>query len=279
VGNFWHPPTRSSTVFAAGFLLFLTVPSAFPLHAAEKPGSQARPMAVLIEEDPWLEVIGADMPRIAVYDDGTIICLVKPKDSQPYYGRSVVSSQELKALVAQLGDPTAFQRMKRHYNIAPNVTDLPTVDLYLCVDGVETAISVYGLTAEDARLPARTVAPRETEADSLPSPFKTACATLVSFSPKTVDRWVPEELELMVWPFEHAKTSVPWPSDWPTLSSPKTVKRKNLYSLYMPGQKLEEVRAFLESRSGAVVLEEKKWSVALRYPFPGEDIWRKALDQ
>jgi len=265
-------------VLASLFLFFMRPPTA-ALCGGAKQVPHPRPVVVLIEEDPWLDVVGSDMPRLAIYEDGTIIYRLVPANNLPRYNQAVLSQGEMKELFIKLHAPTAFRGLKGFYNIAPNVTDQPTVDLYLYVDGMERAISVYGFVSKDAPPPACTIMSGEAKPDPLPAQFKEAYSTLVSLSPKASQKWVPSELELIIWPSEHNKESTPWPTGWPTLSDPRTVKRKQVYSLYMPGTKLGEVQAFLKAMKGAVVLDGKEWAITMRYPFPGEQTWDKAFSE
>ena len=59
-------------------LLVLTILSFFiirtPANALEiDPYAGPRPIAVLIQANPWLNVIGSDTPMVAIYDDGQVI--------------------------------------------------------------------------------------------------------------------------------------------------------------------------------------------------------------
>ncbi len=271
---------------SVSLFLFFMGPRTASWYGGTEQIPHPRPVVVLIEEDPWLTVIGSDMPRLAIYDDGTIIYRLDPEkhpseleNEFPSYNQAVLSEGEMNELFAKL-NPTAFRELKGFYNVTPNVTDEPTVDLYLYADGVEKAVSVYGFGCENDGPPPSERMPDDPKPYPLPAQFGEAYAALVSLSPKASEKWIPPELELMVWPFEYAKETIPWPSGWPTLSDPRTVNRhEDSYSLYMPGTKLEEVQAFLKARNGAVTLEGEKWSIGMRYPFPGEPTWDKAFSE
>ena len=73
--------------------------------------------------------------------------------------------------------------------------------------------------------------------------------------------------------------SILWPEDWPGLLAPNTKKRReDFYSVYVPSEKLPELRRFLESRKqrGAVLISGKKMSAIYRFPFPGELEWMRS---
>jgi hypothetical protein len=42
-----------------------------------------KPIAVLIQTDPWLMVIGSDTPMVTIYDDGQIVYRKMEKDKKP----------------------------------------------------------------------------------------------------------------------------------------------------------------------------------------------------
>jgi hypothetical protein len=264
-----------------GFIAIMILLAVFLISKTNKEitAQHSRPLLVLIEQDPWATVIGSDTPRVAIYDDGTLIYLVRPKKERPYYNRATLNKQELRELFEKMDVPNSFAKLKSFYDIRPNVTDLPTIDFYYFADGQEKAVSVYGFVPEGKKMPAYTVFPDETKPDDLPDAFKKAHSVLTSLSPTKSEKWIPEELELMIWPFDYAKESVAWPKGWPAISDPKTRKRNESYSLYMPGTKLDELRSFLNSNKGAVELDGKKWALSFRFVFPGEAIWRKALTE
>lgn len=55
-------------------LLVLPLFSACPtLAAGFDPFAGPKPLAVLIQSDPWAMVIGSDTPRVAIYENGRVI--------------------------------------------------------------------------------------------------------------------------------------------------------------------------------------------------------------
>lgn len=59
------------------------------------------------------------------------------------------------------------------------------------------------------------------------------------------------------------------------MSDPRTVKKGDLYSIYLEKAQLEELKSFLRKRRErqAVRISGKKWAVEARLPFPQEKIW------
>ncbi len=63
------------------------------------------------------------------------------------------------------------------------------------------------------------------------------------------------------------------------MSSDKAIKRKDAYSIFLPGTDLQRISAFLSKRKekGAVEIDGRKWAVSVRFVFPGEPAWRAAF--
>lgn len=69
-------------------LAILLLLAGFTLRSADfNPFERSKPIAVLIQTDPWAMVIGADTPRIAVYEDGEMIFLKKSSNKASYHHR------------------------------------------------------------------------------------------------------------------------------------------------------------------------------------------------
>src|ERR1041385_2103789 len=95
------------------------------LCAAEfSPFDGPKPIAVLIQTDPWAMVMGADTPRIAVYEDGTVIFL-KISGKSPSYHQKDLSATELTDFKKRLTPTVHLKDLKRSYNLLPQVTDQP----------------------------------------------------------------------------------------------------------------------------------------------------------
>ena len=87
-------------------------------------------------------------------------------------------------------------------------------------------------------------------------------------------------MEVIIWGYDYAPDeSIYWPKDRPGLESPSTLKRRDAYSIFIPGKELPKLREFLKTRKekGAVEIGGKKWAVSIRYTFPNEPIWFKAF--
>jgi len=208
-------------------------------------GQLPMPEVVLIEHDPWKEVLGSDSPRLALYEDGRVIF----REGEEY--RSVqLSAEELRSFRKSLAiaDDPAFSG---GYNVAL-ATDQP--DNFLLLYRAEPVyLNVYG-SLDDEQVVSR-----------LPQPVRDAYKMLRSFRHARSEQWMPDEIEVMVSPYEYApEPAIKWNQDWPGLSHPSTVQRGDSYSLFLPSSQLENLRRFLATRNprGAVEIDGRKWAKA-----------------
>lgn len=231
--------------------IFLLSPLA---HADDK---AIRPLIALIEKNPWLMVIGSDSPRFVLYDNGLLIYFdVEHKE----YQSVTLSERELKQFLDSLPSRDFFG-LNDYYSVV-HATDQPTNVLIISQsDILGKKVSVYGnLRDEDDR-------------SKTPKSFLKIYDKITTYKNKSAKKWLPEKIEVMIWPDEYAKGSLKWPNAWPDISDPRTkVRRKGEYSLFLDSSLLQDLKAFLQRRKGnqAVLINGKKYSVSYRYPFPGE---------
>jgi hypothetical protein len=126
-------------------------------------------------------------------------------------------------------------------------------------------ISIYGnirfLEAESAK------------ALPLPEDLTRALRRVLKYDSANSSVWMPAYIEVMIWPFEYAKgKATDWPTKWPGLSDQKTIKHKNRYSIFIPESQYEELNKFIAQLkpTQAVRIDNKKWAVSTRFPFPHE---------
>jgi hypothetical protein len=237
------------------------------------------PVAVLIQTDPWLMVIGSDTPMAAIYGDGDVVYLER-KNGNPSYFHKRLLPKELEKTQATLAGFGDYSKIKSHYNIAPNVTDQPETRIYLNLNGHRFVTRVYGLRVSNTPLPGYTVLPGQQEADTLPETLRRLHQYLTSLQFDDATPWQPEHVEVMIWEYEYAPDeSIHWPKEWPGLESPSTIRRGDSYSIFLPGRELPRLRELLKTRKekGAVEIGGKKWAVSYRYVFPSEPIWMRAF--
>ena len=249
--------------------------------AAEfNPFEGPKPVAVFIQSDPWLMMIGSDTPRMAIYDDGQVIFAKKVGDRLVYH-HATVNKETLATLRERLKPVLALKGLKPWYNIRPNVTDQPEAMFYLCDGDRQITSRVYGLTIEGMKSPPSTAYPDAPEPDVPPIELSKLHKWLSGLDFRQSKEWTPKYVEVMLWDFSYAPDpSIKWPKQWPSLDSDRTLKRGNdQYSVFLDGAMLPKLREFLATRKekGAVELAGKKFAVSYRRTFPGEPIWMAAF--
>lgn len=225
------------------------------LEAARRSDSPA-PVLVLRERNPWRAVSGSDSPVFALYEDGRAIY----RDGERYRTATLGASEQ----AALLGGDDPLAGLGGGYS-ASRSSDEPMNDLLLYRGNKPVFVSVYGdLHDPDvrARVPARIL---------------TLLDRLEAFRPSASAAWLPEKIEVMIWPYDHAvDPSIAWPKRWPGLHAPDTVRRdRSRYSLFVPSSERDRLEEFLARQrpKGAIEIDGRKWSADLRFPFPHERLW------
>jgi hypothetical protein len=220
---------------------------------APPPQASGRPVLVLIETNPWAMVLGAESPRFALYDTGLAIYATKEGYRQIQLDER--QATELRNAV----DIGALACLDSRYSTT-EATDQPSEVLLFGRGGHLSGTAVYGPVSS-----------------GLPPALVAAYERLVAFGDAGAKPWLPEFIEVMIWPYEYAPDpSIVWPSKWPGLKDPTTVRGKEGYSLRVPSKDLDELIAFLNTRHrrGAVEVGGKKWAIDIRLPFPLESSWQ-----
>lgn len=237
--------------------------------------SAAEPVLVVLERNPWLMVIGSDSPTFALYDDGSVIWRRdKPAQDKPFLrGTTTSPSAALREIV-----PYDLTKFADRYQLT-SWTDQPTTVIWT----PKKTILIYGdwrvrAHAADSSPALAAIEDRDRQmSDSLPAEIRASLLRIDEQRKHDGDAWCPDRVEVMLWPYEYApEESIRWPSKWPGLSAPSTIKRgADSYSLFIPAAELPALRAFLAKRRqrGAVLIDGKKMSASFRFPFPREELW------
>ncbi len=240
-------------------------------------GAESRPLLVVLEQNPWLSVIGSDSPTFALYDDGTIVYLrEKPTTENPFQTRRTTDAKaKAKEL---LGFDAA--KMKSLYELS-SATDQVTTVIWT----PEKKIEIYGSWRKpreaggDSDPRWKAIIDRERKMwESLPPEIRVMLARIDQERSIEGKSWFPATIEVMLWPYEYAPdASIAWPKDWPSLSAKDTRKRGDSFSVFLPSERLSELRSFLATRKerGAVLIDGRKMADAIRFPFPGEEAWMR----
>jgi len=219
---------------------------------------EALPDLVIIEYDPWKMVIGSDNPSFALYNNRTVIYKTDTE-----YRSAILDETQYNALVEELNIVTRFEELEHTYTLS-NTTDQITTMLISYSKDQPSGISVYG-SLKHAQIRKKA-----------PKPIVAIYDTALKYRPEQSKPWLPEKIEIMIWPYEYAvEDPIFWPKEWPGLNDPETVQRGESYSLYLPSEHYDELIAFLKSRNtkGAVEIAGKKWAADIRLPFPSEKSW------
>jgi len=249
------------------FFLTLTLSAAAP-----------KPLLVVVEQNPWLMVIGSDSPTFVLYNDGTLIYLrSKPTPEEPFHRRTVSDSARTKRELI----PYDISKMAEHYELSAATDQITTI-----VWTPEKRIEVYGGWRKPRDLGGdndsrwKMIVERERKMwESLPENLRKTLYRIDELRGKDGIAWLPTMVEVMFWPYEYAPDeSIVWPKEWPGLSAPNTKKRgKDSYSIFLSSERYDEFRRFLKTRKekGAILIDGRKMAESHRFPFPEEELWMK----
>jgi len=220
------------------------------------------PLVVLIEQNPWLMVIGSDSPTFALYNNGLLVYL--DKEHKEY--RSVsLKSEELDDFIKFLADDKDLYNLENSYNLS-EWTDQPTNILFVRHNNRVRKINIYGnLNNKDVRTKA-------------PKAFLTIFDRIIAYKSESAKTWLPEKIEIMIWPYEYApEGALQWPKNWPDINDSNTKKRRETYSIFLDSSLLKELKIFMSKlkQEQAVLINGKKWAISYRYPFPSESEWMR----
>ena len=216
------------------------------------------PKVVLIETNPWLMVIGSDVPTIAIYESGYIVYKRVVKKRMKYYSVKI-DSVKTQELISDLGITNKLVKMK-DYIEASSWTDQPTNELILNLDSVIVK-RVYGNLRNDKKVRKKT-----------PKHFLSVYDRLIKYENKDAKEWKPDFIEIMLTDYSYSpEDPIKWPKEWPDLKGSLTVKRsESLYSLYLPKENFKEFIKLISElkEKQAVEINGKKFSLSYRFPFP-----------
>lgn len=237
------------------FLLFIGI----NLYSQEP----LKPLIVLIEQNPWLFVFGADSPSFALYNNGEVIFIKRNDSKKMEYVHVLLDTRTLKETVQKLSPQDDFYNLKDYYDLTGGVTDQITQIFLINLDGKNKKVRVYGNLSSDKE--ARKNAP-----NSILDLFD----KLIHYDNENSKKWLPEKIEVMIWPNENARNkSISWPKDWPNLQDKNTKKRReDFYSIYLDSSKYEELLSLGKRSGGNTEIDGRFWAFSIRFPFPCEEV-------
>lgn len=235
-------------------VLLLRVCTGFAQHYNETYG---KPLVVLIVTDPWLMVIGSDVPVFALYDSGQVIYKTIENGHLKYY-ECKADREKPTVILSTLNITDSLYSLPQRIS-ASGSTDQPYNQLILNFDSVKM-INVYG-NLRNTKSRANT-----------PKSFLSVFDAITNFKSDDAKEWLPDSVEVMLTGYSYApEKSLQWPKDWPDLKDKTTVKRSDdLYSVYLDKKYFEDFKKLLTSmkEKQAVEVNGQKFSVAYRLPFP-----------
>lgn len=218
-----------------------------------------QPILVLIETNPWLMVIGSDVPTFALYENGQIIYKKVVGKKWKYF--EVKNDREKTQKIIESFGITDSLMKQQDYIEASGWTDQPTNILLLNFDTLRQ-LSVYG-ELQDLKNEARQKTPKN---------FLSVYDNILKFEDDKAVEWLPDSFEVMATEYTHApEKSLMWNKDWNDIKSVSTVKRSDdLYSIYLNKKHYQAFVGFLRSikEKQAVEINGKKYSLTYRLPFP-----------
>lgn len=234
--------------------LLLPVTLAYSQHYNDIYG---KPIVVLTVTNPWLMVIGSDVPSFALYDNGRVIYKkIIGRQVKYYEGKTDHEKQQL--ILNDLKITDSLKKLPKQIT-ASTSTDQPYNMLILNLDSMKT-IGVYGnLKASNVR-------------SNTSKAFVAAYNAIMDFTADNAKEWMPDSIEVMLSGYSYApEKSAIWPANWPDLKNPATMKRgDDLYSIYLDKKYFDDFIKLISSLKEKQALEVngKKFSVSYRLPFP-----------
>lgn len=241
-------------------LLFalLTLLTSFVSAQGYKP-EYGKPLIALIEVNPWLMVIGSDVPTFVLYKNGRIL-YKKTISGKVKYFQTGISQNEISETLKKLGVTDSLKILPSNIN-ATYATDQPTSQLILDL-GYHKQIEVYGsLRYEKSEARQKT-----------PKPFLKVFDKLVNFEDRKAKQWLPDSIEVILTSYGYSpEQPINWPAGWPDLKDPHTVRRNtDLYSIYIDRKDLDKLIKLINSLKDkqAVKVSGRLFSISYCFPFP-----------
>lgn len=236
------------------FSFFLTVSNGQAFNE-----TYGEPIVVLIETNPWLMVIGSDVPTFALYENGQII-YKKVVDKSWRYFEIKNDKETTQKIIKSFGITDSL--MKQPDNIeASSSTDQQSNIMLLNFDTIRQ-ISVYGYLS-NGKSEARQNTPKD---------FLTVYDNIKKFEDNNATEWLPDTFEIMATKYGYSPLKpLKWNKEWSDINSKTTVKRgDDLYSIYLDKKYFKEFIELLKSmkEKQAVEINGEKYSLTYRLPFP-----------
>jgi len=263
---------RSDLLLGLSCLLPVASSAAGDFHPFDGP----RPVAIFLQTDPWAAVLGADDPRVAIYEDGQVI-YAKTVGEHVSYRTFTLDAAGLAHVRDVIAPVLGLEDLEPHYDVMEGTTDQPEARIYLSAGDRAVTTSISGLVAGET-LPAAAGA----SASCPPREVRELHAWFSKLDDDHSVEWEPKYVEVMLSDFPNsAGQSISWPDEWPSLQSERALKREDGWSIFLDGSQLPRLRVLLATRqpSAALAIAGRKMAVSWRRTFPGEPVWREAFER
>lgn len=241
------------------YLVALLILCRLPSWGQHFNATYGQPVVVLYETNPWLMVVGSDVPSFALYENGQII-YKQGAGKQLKYVEVKHDRNQTQAIIKTLGITDSLLN-ERPVIEASTSTDQPD-NILLLNFGKVKQIQVYG-SLRNVQSDARAKTPKD---------FLTVYDRLIHFEDQAAQEWLPDTIEVMATKYSHSpEKPLKWNAARNDLKSPTTVKRNdNLYSIYLTKSQFSDLLKLLKSmkEKQAVEINGEKYSLSYRLPFP-----------
>jgi hypothetical protein len=249
-------------------------------NAKVKSDNEPVPILVLFEFGVWTKVSGTDMPDFVLYDDGTVIYDAAKKAGAFRYVTAKLSADEMSGIMEKINAPE-FENYKNGYSTCDEcyTSDLPSPFLMLRrKDGTYKTVATYGSLSSSAEPLYRV--------QNIPQSLVFAFYYLSGYEHPKAETWRADFIEVIVWKYDgESKKNVKWDKSLPDLTDAKTVSFKKsdtqYYSLFVPEsseRKLANTFYKLRRSKGALLMNNQRWNLTYRFPFPSERVWLAGKD-
>lgn len=247
-----------------------------------------KPVAVVIQSTPMMSPASTLVPLAAIYDDGQIVYLKRANPTQSIFAADSVyvakklnpsELDQIRKKIAGFGD---YHALAGHYSVF-RATDQPSTYLYFSTGETTFTTGIYGLSSPNRH-------PKEFQA--LPAAIQAFYNFMTTFDYADAKQWEPSYIKIIAWKNpEPAVKTVPWPTEWPGLHSPNTFTDRGYRLIYIPGNQiskyheLAKIEAQPEQNHNPIAklkpvltsIDGQAWFIQMKYVFPREDIWTKAI--
>ncbi|WP_166332212.1 hypothetical protein [Sphingobacterium chungjuense] len=221
--------------------------------------SYGEPKVVLIETDPWLMVIGSDVPTFALYENGQVIYR-KVVDDEYQYFEIKYDRTQTQSVISSFGITDSLM-LQSEVIEASLATDQPSNILLLNFDTL-AQLEVYG-NLRNLKGEARKRTPKD---------FLKVYDNILKFEDAAAVTWLPDSIEVMATNYDYSpEEPLKWNEAWNDLNSSSTIKHSSgLYSIFLDRKDFDEVVKLIENlkEKQGVEINGKKYSLNYRLPFP-----------